>query len=75
MKQADVKDKIPSQSTVVTKLPFPTVQAAREKEWSRVPLGNGAYARILVNEDLSDTQIEKLRIVLDAMKEGEDKSD
>ncbi len=43
----------------------------QEKEWVRTPLGKGVFARILVTEDLSDTQIEKLRIVLDAMKEGE----
>jgi len=43
----------------------------REKEWVRTPLGKGAHARILVTDDLSDDQIEKLRSVLQAMKEND----
>lgn len=42
-----------------------------EKEWVRAPLGKGIFARILVSDELSDAQIEKLRTVLDAMKEGD----
>lgn len=41
-----------------------------EKEWVRTPLGKGAHARILVTDDLSDAQIDKLCAVLGAMKEG-----
>lgn len=51
----------------------PSSQAATigegEREWVRTPLGKGVFARILVTEDLTDTQIEKLRTVLNAMKE------
>lgn len=47
------------------------VAVGGESEWVRTPLGKGVFARILVTEDLSDGQIEKLRTVLEAMKEGD----
>ena len=48
-----------------------TAKGEGEQEWVRTPLGKGVFARILVTEELSDPQIEKLRLVLQAMKEGE----
>lgn len=70
MDELVVEQQAPKQS--ITPPTLPLGKQTGEKEWVRAPLGKGAYARILVSDDLSDAQIERLRIVLDAMKEGDD---
>lgn len=75
MSEVTVEKTAPEQSTIPPIMAFDeqpkpnNTIGGDEKEWIRTPLGKGVFARILVTDDLSNAQIDKLRIILEAMKE------